>query len=141
MPALTLSDYSGDTYDGSPDKFLHWEQTITTKLGAHRVAQCIKNEAYQGRDINGIRIEPGDFLDDQVEDGTDLQTVVGAYLIQSLSGSIRIKVLRARQEREQQPAGTRFTLTAFEIFELVKKEANPIPVSYTHLTLPTILRV
>ena len=77
MPTNTLGDFSGVKYDGTPDKFDLWKQNLTNKLTTHKVALCIEDPNYQGRDLNGKRVLPGKFLTDQRSDGTHLQTTVG----------------------------------------------------------------
>ena len=126
MPTLTLGEYSGVKYDGSPDKFSSWEDTITTKLEAHKVAQCIDDDAYQGRYLDGRRVQPGAHLQDLISDGTDLQSQVAAFITGSLSGNMHTKVQQLRKTRKEQPASARRTLTAFEVFEYVRSEAKPI---------------
>ena len=37
MPTLTLGEYSGTKYDGSPDKFSEWDSIIRNKLTTHKV--------------------------------------------------------------------------------------------------------
>lgn len=126
MPILTLGDFNGVKYDGSPDKFLSWDETIRDKLLINRASHCIRDESYQGRDFHGKRIVAGPYLNDLIRDGTDLQSVIGGYLIESLIGTIRASIKTLQRDREKNPLDGRYTLTAYEIYAHVKKEAKPV---------------
>ena len=131
MPMLTLGTYSGTKYDGSPDKFSQWDDSIRSHLTAHGMRACINDVTFQGRDINGDRIEPGAFLNALISEAADRQSAVGAYIAQSLTGTLATKVSRLQKELDEKAAaapprpGARITLSAFEIYAFVKKEANP----------------
>ena len=47
MPTLTLGEYSGTKYDGSPDKFSEWDGTIRNNLTTHWPASstCLIKDA------------------------------------------------------------------------------------------------
>ena len=148
MPTLTLGEYSGTKYDGSPDKFSEWDGTIRNKLTTHKVLACILDESYQGRDINGGKIKPGPFLNDLISEGCDQQSAVGAYIAQSLTGTISTKIERLKEERQaafeatpkEKRKGTRITLTAYEIYVHVKQEANPVLAFQTREQVETLFR-
>ena len=131
MPTLTLGAYSGTKYDGSPDKFSQWDDNIRSHLTAHGMRACINDVTFHGRDINGDRIEPGEFLNALISEAADRQSAVGAYIVQSLTGTLATKISRLQKELDEKTAkaparpGTRITLSAFEIYAFVKKEANP----------------
>jgi len=125
MRPLTLGEYSGTKYDGSPAKYEHWVDTIENKLTTHQASATLYDESYYGRNVYNERIPQGAFINSLIRDGEDMQTIVGAYLIQSLSGSILTEVLRMKRQRKDQPVDKRHTLTAYEIFQRVKQEANP----------------
>ena len=131
MPTLVLGEYSGTKYDGSPDKFSQWDDSIRNKLTAHNMLTCITDETFQGRDINGHRIKSGPFLNELISEAGDRQSAIGAYIAQSLTGTIATKISRLQKERDEKNAeapkrpGTRITLSAFEIYAFVKKEATP----------------
>jgi len=131
MPTLVLGEYSGTKYDGSPDKFSQWDDSIRNKLTTHNMLACITDETFQGRDINGHRIKSGPFLNELISEASDRQSAIGAYITQSLTGTIATKISRLQKERDEKNAeaptrpGTRITLSAFEIYAFVKKEATP----------------
>ena len=131
MPTLVLGEYSGTKYDGSPDKFSQRDDSIRNKLTTHNMLACITDETFQGRDINGHRIKSGPFLNELISEASDRQSAIGAYITQSLTGTIATKISRLQKERDEKNAeaptrpGTRITLSAFEIYVFVKKEATP----------------
>ena len=125
MRALTLGEYSGTKYDGTLSEHQDWARDIENKLRSHQVSAVLDDEEYHGRYLNNDRVTAGPILDDLVETGEDLQSVVAAYIIQSLSGSILTSVQHLQDERKSNPVGNRTTLTAYEIFQHARKEANP----------------
>ena len=104
---------------------------LDNKLTAHNMLACITDETFQGRDINGHRIKSGPFLNELISEASDRQSAIGAYITQSLTGTIATKISRLQKERDEKNAeaptrpGTRITLSAFEIYAFVKKEAIP----------------
>ena len=148
MPTLTLGEYSGTKYDGSPDKFSEWDSIIRNKLTTHKVLACILDESYQGRDINGAKIKPGAFLNDLISEGCDQQSAVRAYIAQSLTGTISTKIERLKEERQaafevtpvEKRKGARITLTAYEIYAYVKQEANPVLAFQTREQVEALFR-
>ena len=126
LPTLALGDYTGAKYDGSPAKYITWEQTIIDALDKNKVGRCIEDPDYQGRYLNQTPVKPGAFLSSLIRERTDLQTVVGAYITQSLTGSILTEIQQLKKARRKVPVGGRSTLTAYEIFTTVKKESNPV---------------
>ena len=125
LPTLSLGDYSGAKYDGSCDKFITWENTIIDALDKHCVGRCIQDANYQGRFLNQDVIEPGPFLSSQIRDRTDLQSRVGAYITQSLTGNMLATIQQLKRARREAPIDERSTLTAYEIYQKVKESANP----------------
>ena len=125
MKPITLGSFSGAKYDGTLATYPDWTSDIENKLQTHQALGVLDDNQYQGRYLNNARITAGPALDDLISTGEDLQSVVGAFLVQSLSGSILTSVRRLQAERKSNPVGNRKTLTAFEIYTFVEKEANP----------------
>ena len=126
VQSLTLVDFAGAKYDGSPDGFITWENTIREKLTTLGVVSCIDNETFQGYDTGGVEVRDGPFLRGLIRNSTDYQTRVGSYITQSLCGTIHTSVKTMERERREKPKDGRITLTAYEIFKKVKEEAHPV---------------
>ena len=103
LPTLNLGDYTGAKYDGSCDKYIMWENAIMDSLDKHRVGRCIQDTSYQGSFLNQDPILPGPFLSRQVRERTDLQTVVGAYITQSLTGNMLSDIQQLKRARREAP--------------------------------------
>ena len=142
---LELPSYTGAKYNGTPADFTTWSDNIKDHLTRLKVKKCIMDETFQGFDTDGQLLTGAALLKTQIETETDLQTRVGAFLIEAVKGTLQTKLHRMRTERERKPKEHRSTLTAFEIYEFIKKEANPVLAARTrdeadhefiNLTLP-----
>ena len=61
------------------------------------------DETFQGFDTDGQLLTDAALLKTQIETETDLQTRVGAFLIEAVKGTLQTKLHRMRTERERKP--------------------------------------
>ena len=94
MKPITLGSFSGAKYDGTLATYPDWTSDIENKLQTHQALGVLDDNQYQGRYLNNARITAGPALDDLISTGEDLQSVVGAFLVQSLSGSILTRKMK-----------------------------------------------